>query len=62
VHLRAFVGPTIIVTHSAADVAALAADVVVLELGAVAQRGSWAQLQQSPATPYVARLVGRNEE
>jgi molybdate transport system ATP-binding protein len=49
--------PTVIVTHSAADVAALAAEVVVLERGVVTQRGSWAQLQASPATSYVARLV-----
>jgi len=62
VHLRAFTGPTIVVTHSAADVAALAADVVVLERGAVTQRGTWAQLQTAPATPYVTRLVGRHEE
>jgi molybdate transport system ATP-binding protein len=55
--LRDFAGPTVIVTHSAADVAALAADVVVLERGAVTQRGTWEQLQAAPATPYVARLV-----
>jgi molybdate transport system ATP-binding protein len=61
-HLREFSGPTVIVTHSAADVAALAAEVVVLEAGAVTQRGSWAQLRESPATPYVTRLVRRGEE
>jgi molybdate transport system ATP-binding protein len=62
VYLRAFAGPTVIVTHSAADVAALAADVVVLERGAVTQRGTWASLQAEPATPYVTRLVGRRAE
>lgn len=56
-YLRDFAGPTVIVTHSAADVAALAADVVVLEAGTVTQRGTWPQLQASPATAYVARLV-----
>jgi len=61
-HLRDFAGPTVIVTHSAADVAALAADIVVLERGAVTQRGAWAQLRTSPATPYVARLVRSREE
>ncbi len=61
-HLRDFAGPTVVVTHSAADVAALAADVVVLERGAITQRGSWAQLRAAPATPYVRRLVERREE
>jgi molybdate transport system ATP-binding protein len=61
-YLRDFAGPTVIVTHSAADVAALATDVVVLEHGTVTQRGSWAELQKDPATPYVTRLVQRREE
>jgi molybdate transport system ATP-binding protein len=61
-YLRDFAGPTVIVTHSAADVAALVADVVVLERGAVTQRGSWASLGEHPATPYVTRLVERREE
>jgi len=56
-HLRDFAGPTVIVTHSAADVAALAADIVVLERGVVTQRGTWESLRVAPATPYVARLV-----
>jgi len=58
-YLRDFDRPTVIVTHSAADVMALAADVVVLERGAVTQRGTWARLLQAPATPYVTRLVRR---
>lgn len=61
-YLRDFAGPTVIVTHSAADVVALAADVVVLERGAVTQRGTWEALRAAPATPYVARLVERREE
>jgi ABC-type sulfate/molybdate transport systems ATPase subunit len=61
-YLRAFAGPTVIVTHSAADVAALAADIVVLERGAVTQSGTWDSLRAAPATPYVARLVERREE
>jgi len=60
-HLREFSGPTVIVTHSAADVAALASEVVVLEAGAVTQRGTWAQLREAPATPYVTRLVQTRE-
>jgi molybdate transport system ATP-binding protein len=61
-YLRDFAGPTVIVTHSAADVAALASDVVVLERGAVTQRGTWESLRVEPLTPYVARLVERREE
>ncbi len=61
-HLRDFAGPTVIVTHSAADVAALATDVVVLERGAVTQRGTWDSLRLAPVTPYIARLVERREE
>jgi len=61
-HLRDFAGPTVIVTHSAADVAALAADVVVLERGTVTQRGTWAVLQAAPATDYVRRLTESRAE
>ena len=61
-YLREFAGPTVIVTHSAADVAALAADVVVLERGVVTQRGTWESLRAAPSTPYVARLAERREE
>jgi len=56
-HLSEFSGPTVIVTHSPADVAALASEVVVLEAGAVTQRGNWEALRKTPATRYVARLV-----
>ncbi len=60
-HLRDFAGPTVIVTHSAADVASLASDVVVLERGAVTQRGAWSELRKTPATPYAKRLVQGSE-
>ena len=60
-YLRDFAGPTVIVTHSAADVTALATDVVVLEHGVVTQHGNWAALRKNPATPYVARLVRERE-
>jgi molybdate transport system ATP-binding protein len=59
-HLRDFAGPTVIVTHSAADVEALATDVVVLERGSVTQRGTWSSLRKAPATPYVTRLTQTN--
>lgn len=53
VHLADWGGITIIVTHSLADAAALAHDVIVLEGGRVTQRGSLAELSAAPATPYV---------
>ena len=55
--LRSFDGPTIVVTHDADDVAELADDVVVLQNGAVTQRGDLSELRAHPATPYVARLL-----
>lgn len=60
--LRDFAGPTIVVTHSAADVEALASDVAVLEHGTVTQRGAWEALRKAPATPYVRRLVAQRQE
>jgi ABC-type sulfate/molybdate transport systems ATPase subunit len=54
--LRGVGVPTVLVTHDAADVAALAAEVVVVERGAVTQRGTLDALRAAPATPYVARL------
>ncbi|CAN5340469.1 hypothetical protein BH11ACT3_BH11ACT3_20230 [soil metagenome] len=48
---------TVVVTHDAADVRALADAVVVIEAGRVSQRGSLAELQAAPSTSYVRRLV-----
>ena len=56
-HLADYAGLTIVVTHSLADVAALAHDVIVLERGKATQRGSLAELTAAPATPYVERLT-----
>ena len=56
-HLRDWGGLTIVVTHSLDDVSALAADVVVLENGAVTQRATVRDLVREPATPYVRKLV-----
>jgi molybdate transport system ATP-binding protein len=57
-HLREFGRPTVLVTHDADDVLALADDVVVLQAGRVTQRGTPAELRAHPVTPYVARLFG----
>jgi len=56
-HLADYAGLTIVVTHSLADVAALAHDVIVLEAGRATQRGSLTGLTAAPATPYVERLT-----
>jgi molybdate transport system ATP-binding protein len=56
-HLADLPVATVLVTHDAADLEALASDVVVLEAGRVSQRGGLAVLRAAPATPYVARLV-----
>ena len=55
--LRAWSLPTVVVTHDRADAEALDGNIVVLEGGAVVQRGQLAALAAQPATPFVARLV-----
>jgi molybdate transport system ATP-binding protein len=50
--------PALVVTHEAADVEVLGADVLALENGTVVQRGTLAQLRAAPATDYVARFCG----
>ena len=56
-HLRAFGGPAIVVTHDREDAAALADEVLVVERGAVVQRGTLDELAAAPATPWVARFT-----
>jgi molybdate transport system ATP-binding protein len=56
--LHAWSIPTVVVTHDRADAEALAGDVVVIENGAVSQRGRLAELAASPATPFVRQLAG----
>lgn len=57
-HLREFGRPTVVVTHDADDVRALADQVVVLQEGRVTQRGTPEALAARPATPYISRLLG----
>ena len=61
-HVREFGGATVLVTHSAADAAALADEILVLESGAVTQRGTLAALVADPATPYVRRMLAASGE
>ncbi len=58
--LRRQLGITVLfVTHDLGEAARLADLIVVLRAGHVEQRGSIAELRDSPATPYVRTLVER---
>jgi molybdate transport system ATP-binding protein len=59
-HLADFDGVTILVTHDAIDALTLADQVLVLDEGRVAQRGTPQGVAARPATDHVARLVGVN--
>jgi osmoprotectant transport system ATP-binding protein len=50
---------TLLVTHDLAEAARLAEEIVVMHEGRIEQRGTLAELQRVPATPYVAMLVER---
>jgi len=61
-HLGSFTGHTILVSHDIDDVAAFADEVLVIESGRVSQRGTLADIQATPATAYIRRLLsGRGE-
>lgn len=59
-HLADFDGVAILVTHEAIDALTLADQVLVLDEGRVAQRGTPQHVAAEPATDHVARLVGVN--
>jgi molybdate transport system ATP-binding protein len=59
-HLSEFEGATLVVTHDALDVLALADRVVVLEGGSVAQTGTYEEMTARPRSCYVADLMGVN--
>ena len=59
-HLRALRLPTVVVSHSYPDVAALADDVVVMEEGRVVQQATPTELVQVPASAFVAGFAGAN--
>ncbi|MER5648064.1 ABC transporter ATP-binding protein [Streptosporangium sp. NPDC002524] len=59
-HLADFDGATVLVTHDPLDAMVLADQLVVIENGAVVQRGTPAEVARRPRTDYVARLVGLN--
>ena len=49
--------PTIIVTHDAADAAALGHRTAVLEAGRIVQIGEWSEIRANPASAFVAELT-----
>ena len=55
--LRALAMPTVLVTHDVADAEALDGDIVVIEAGAVVQRGRLADLAARPQTDFVRQFV-----
>ena len=59
-HLASYDGIAILITHEAIDALTLADQVLVLDNGTVAQRGSPQFVAAQPATDHVARLVGVN--
>ena len=48
----------LLVTHDLSEAARLSRDIVVMKNGKVDQRGSIAQLRDTPSTEYVAALIG----
>ena len=55
--LRALRRPSIVVTHDARDVAALDAEVCVLDAGRLVQRGRLDDLRAAPVNDFVAEFV-----
>jgi osmoprotectant transport system ATP-binding protein len=56
--LRTLGKTVLLVTHDVAEAAALADVIAVLSAGAVVQTGTLAELQRSPATPFVTQFLG----
>ncbi len=59
-HLREYDGCAIVVTHDVLDALVLGDELVVLEQGRVVQCGTPMEVAASPATAYVASLMGVN--
>ncbi len=59
-HLEAFAGPVLLITHDPAEAFLLAEEIHVLEDGRVTQTGSADDIRLRPRTPYVADLAGAN--
>jgi len=57
--LRAWGLPTVVVTHDRADAEALDGDMLVMERGAVVQRGRLADITVAPRTEFIRHFVSR---
>jgi molybdate transport system ATP-binding protein len=57
--LRAWRVPTVVVTHDVSDAEALGGDIIVIERGAIVQRGRLADLAADPRTDFVRQFVER---
>jgi len=55
--LRAWGIPTVVITHDRDDAEALAGHIIVVESGAITQRGRLAELEAGPGTDFVRQLV-----
>ena len=60
VHLDAFAGPCILVTHEPVDAIALADRLAVIEGGALVQTGAVSDVARRPRSTWAAKLVGLN--
>jgi molybdate transport system ATP-binding protein len=58
--VRAFDGPTLLVTHDPLEALTLADRLAVLEGGRITQTGTPAEIARRPRSPWAARLVGLN--
>jgi molybdate transport system ATP-binding protein len=59
-HLSAFGGPSLVVTHDPLEAMVLTDRLLVIEDGRVVQQGTPAEVARRPASQYVARLMGLN--
>jgi molybdate transport system ATP-binding protein len=59
-HLDEYPGHTLLVTHDPLDAMVLADQLVIIENGAIVQKGPPAHVARQPRTDYVAQLVGLN--
>ena len=60
-HIRSFSGATLLVTHSLADVEAVADSVAVIESGRISERGTLGELRAAAGTGFVQRLLASRE-
>jgi molybdate transport system ATP-binding protein len=58
--LDGFAGVRVLITHDPVEAMTVADRIVVMERGAITQRGTPEELRNGPRTPYVADLVGVN--